>query len=175
MRNATRRIWVTDCSALERTVFFKACWRFAFIFSEMALMHPARLCPPPSLYYALYLSLSAFQLSLLVSTDPKTQALLVKFLSKLVSLRIKRRGGKKPFEIQLSVRFSRLFGGFVPLSVRTWSQTRCLLTCLSVCGFGMAAASQMWLFNCKMTGRGADRACGTSAARDTAAPMALFS
>ncbi|ROL48269.1 hypothetical protein DPX16_5663 [Anabarilius grahami] len=55
------------------------------------------------------------QLSLFVSADPKTQALLVKSLSKLVSLRIKRRG-KKPFEIQLSVRFSRLFGGFVPLS-----------------------------------------------------------
>ncbi len=122
VRNATRRIWVTDCSALERTVFFKACWRFAFIFNEMALMHPARLCPPPSLYYALslYLSRSAFQLSLLVSADPKTQALLVKSLSKLVSLRIKRRE-KTPFEIQLSVRFSRLFGGFVPLSVRTWS------------------------------------------------------
>ncbi len=58
VRNATRRIWVTDCSALERTVFFKACWRFAFIFNEMALMHPARLCPPPSLYSALSLSIS---------------------------------------------------------------------------------------------------------------------
>lgn len=108
---------------------------------------------------SLSLFLSPFQLSLFVSADPKTQALLVKSLSKLVSLRIKRRG-KKPFEIQLSVRFSRLFGGFVPLSVRTWSRTRCLLTCLRVCA---RVSNQMCLFNCKMTGRSADKPCVSSA------------
>lgn len=103
-------------------LYFLTLQSSVVVFNEISfpftsVNHPPTMKPFTGLrsILSLAVSFSLFfsALSLSVSADPKARALLVKSLSKLVSLRNKRRA-KEPFEILLSVCFSLVLWRLCP-------------------------------------------------------------